>query len=828
MNMNHVGRSAAVAITILLGLSPTAVLPGADPPDLIRVKDGQIVLENDVGCRLVLHEEDGRYGLGTFFVHGVALGPPIQCFLTEDNVGNRTRDTFQRLWPGQWTPYFRPTRYEIVENGPERGVIRLSGQEGKFEGAVTITLCHGQTGYRLDYDLAPRDAITHPVFASAPFWPDTMQFVQFPFENPLLPPFEGQWAVHPTRSTVPLMIACQEIEGRPYYVGVGYGLKNDYQRGRLQYEAIPASPLKAFFISPHASGWLGGPSHDYKPQRYALSIVISTATTQYDCVSGYRMQSDYDIATPVRRSLDESIAGIMAMYKDCKSYVDLPPYRSRAYRQQVNPQTGEPVSKGYGLYVPIGVNVQLAYQLYQYWQRHPSEGWARERAISMADFFVETQDASGAVPTLWDTKERRFRAYNSLIDEKGYIFATCQQAMGAHSLHRLYLARKEAEGESVEAWKSSAARAMDDLTRKVEPNGFLGRNYDRQGNWDTGCAACWPLVALEYFAVQTGEARYDEARDRLERWVYETFIRANHWFGWSSDNGWWREETPPPWNVDCLNAMTVATYCGLRHKRTGDPKYLEWAQQIVAYNWLATIPVQFPGYQHVTRGLVREQEFYLTYDLPFRTCLYVDCLPYLTTVTGDRFFFDYYKLMIQTQMAYQNQPPLMQSFNIGLWWDASGADPSDEPGEPNVNYIVEFCSLFLESVTSPNAYRYAGGPDWGIGLDYDLTFTPQFNNAGPYVVSSTSRLDDARWDPKARILQARLSGQPGDAGQLVVGWQPGLYSASAIRTQIDSEPSPDECCHAICIGNREALAVDYTLPRGARTICIEFPPENSR
>ena len=185
---------------------------------------------------------------------------------------------------------------------------------------------------------------------------------------------------------------------------------------------------------------------------------------------------------------------------------------------------------------------------------------------------------------------------------------------------------------------------------------------------------------------------------------------------------------------------------------------------------------------------MREQEFYLTYDLPFRTCLYIDCLPYLTAVTGDRFFFDYYKLMIQTQLAYQNQPPNLQSFDIGLWPDASGANPSDELGETNVNYIVEFCSLFLESVNSPNAYRYVGGPDWGIGLDYELGFSPQFDPKGPWVVSSSSQVADVRWDAQARTLGVTLSGHAGDAGQLVVGWQPGRYSAAEIRPLVDGQP----------------------------------------
>jgi hypothetical protein len=238
---------------------------------------------------------------------------------------------------------------------------------------------------------------------------------------------------------------------------------------------------------------------------------------------------------------------------------------------------------------------------------------------------------------------------------------------------------------------------------------------------------------------------------------------------------------------------------------------------------LAAVPIQFPGFTHVTKCLVREQEFYLTYDLPFRTCLYIDCLPYLTAVTGDRFFFDYYKLMIQTQLAYQNLPPKKQSFDIGLWWDDSGADPADELGEPNVNYIVEFCSLFLESINSPHAYRYVGGPDWGIGLDYDLAFTPRFDPKEPCVISSSSRLEDVQWDARSRTLRATLSGQPGDVGQFVVGWQPGRYPASSIRPLLDGQSIPNEHCHPTRLAGRDAVEIDYTLKGVSTGLEIPFP-----
>lgn len=213
---------------------------------------------------------------------------------------------------------------------------------------------------------------------------------------------------------------------------------------------------------------------------------------------------------------DDVLAGVMQMYRNCSAYVALPPFKSMAYHQQISPETGIPPTKGYGAYIPIGVNVQLACQFYRYWQAHPEQVWAKERAINMANFFVESQTPSGAVPCLWDPQAKRFRAYNWRIDKPGYIYATCQQAMGAESLYRLYLARRETEQVDVAAWKTSALRAIDDLAGKVRPDGFLGRSYDADGNYDATCAAGWPLVAMDYFHAQTGDATYDAARERLE------------------------------------------------------------------------------------------------------------------------------------------------------------------------------------------------------------------------------------------------------------------------------------------------------------------------
>ena len=46
---------------------------------------------------------------------------------------------------------------------------------------------------------------------------------------------------------------------------------------------------------------------------------------------------------------------------------------------------------------------------------------------------------------------------------------------------------------------------MDDLAGKVQPDGFLGRNYNQKGEYDSTCAPDWPLIALDYIAARTEE-----------------------------------------------------------------------------------------------------------------------------------------------------------------------------------------------------------------------------------------------------------------------------------------------------------------------------------
>lgn len=787
MQTNIVKRIAS-SIAVFILFSGYSCMVYAWTP-IITVTGNKITMTNCLGCKLDFFSDSGKYGLGTFYFQNVALGEPIKYFLIEDNIWDNSNNSFQRVWPGKWHPYFQANNYEIIENKNGIGVIKFSGRMGKLAGSITITLSDSSTAYKLDYDMQALEAIKHPLYVSGPFLPEKMQFVQFPFETPLVPPFEGHWSITPTLSMVPFMFGCEEINQKEYYVGIGYQLEKDhYERGEITYDAAKTSPFQINFISQHNSNWTGAGNTK-------LHIVISISANQYDCISGYRKMSGYDVSTPIRRTLSESLKGVMDMYQNCSAYAALPPYKNKAYLHQIVPSSGAPPLNGYGTYINIGINVQLAYQFYKYWQTHQNETWARERAFNMAGFFIEVQNEDGSVPSLFDPKQKRFRTYNKRIEDGGYIYTMDRQAVGAYSLYRMYLARKESENVSVEAWKQSALKAMNYIIDKIQPNGFLGRSYNKNGEYDTGAAPNEALIALDYFYAQTGDKRYDEARERLEKYVYDVFARTNHWCDWSSDMGGWSGVGPPPWDNDALNLMSFATYCAYRHMRTGEQKYIDWAKRVVSYNWLVTIPIQFPGFKHITKGLTREQDHYLTYDIPFRTTLFVDCYPYLSRITQDRFFIDFYKMLIQTQHAYQYPTDKsyrmgLQSFDIGLWWDESGAEPRDEVGEPDINYIVEFCSMYLESVTSPNAYRYVGGPDWGVGLDYDIAFAPDFEK-NLYVASASTILKSALWSPQERSFDAVLEGETGLSGVLSVKWDTIQYPVSTVQIEIDSKMIKD-------------------------------------
>jgi len=749
---------------------------------IISIKNGIITLSNPLGCRLVISPSRDGYGLGAFYYKNLKLG-------SVDSFINKQYESFIRISSG--TPYYEVIKpityklpnYEVVKNTTNEGIIRFYGEVKDLKMNVTLTLAKNSHGYRVDYEIKPfKDSYGYDVFKSKslyveiPFRIENSEvfFVQYPFEAPLTKEFKGVWSIIPRRSMVPFMFSCRKLNGQKYFLGVGYHLSQPYYKGRLEYDA-ESETFRIYM--PEEPSLVNG--------AYSLSIIISTANSQADCIRGYMQQSGYDINTPVYGSIEKSISLLMSVYKNAPAYEE-----GMGYHQCIDLDIGKP-SPGYGKYIPVCANVPLAYNLYEYWRMNPKEEWARKRALEIVEFFIKSQDENGAVPTLYDPEKRRYLTYIEEVREwrkaqgkdvsyipRGYfLYTTHMMAMAAYYLYRLYLKRKSVEGIDEQRWRESALKVMDYLMSRVEPSGLIGRNYNRNGEYDDICANVWFLIALDYFHTQTGDKKFEQVRRRVEKWVYKTFAEMNHWYNWSADGGWWRGEGPPPINHDAFEIPTWITYCLYRYIKTHNEWYLQAAKDSIFYLWLCMIPIQYPGYKRVTKGLIKEQDFYSTYDVPFNTCRLFDCLPYLTVITGDRFYMEFYRLLVQTQIAYQAVDRKYPAFYIGLNWNEA-----DEYGEPNIAYIVEFAGcMFLDSVNSPFAYRYVGGRDWCIGLDYDPPFKPSFKAGEPYIVFASSRVISAWWKPDEKALYVILEGPMGSEGVLCVEWNSKLYPIDKVN-----------------------------------------------
>ena len=482
------GQNTAASDSRMGGGSGQAGQPGTN---IISVQDREIVLSNSLGCKLVIHREGDKYGLGTFYFHDVQMGGPVTTFLNEDN---------HYIWDD-----YKATHYEIMENSPERATIKFYGtvgwnnQESRWTASITLT--NKNTAYQIQYQVEPYlwAARFHPLYVAVPFFNAAMQFVQYPLENPLRPPFTGQWYVYPDVGKAPFMFGKQTLEGTDYFVGVGYSLVGqDYAQGRLEYDTWqPDAPFRVYFpyhwypsgaswwrdqgvgfTPPGTDPYVGtDPTAYFRRPPYELRMIVSTADGQAACIRGYREESGFDISTPIRRKISDSITAAMRAYKDVPLktfYIPGKGYRGRGWAN--SDELGN-----YYEYIWPGDNLTIAYQLYQYWADHRSEVWAKDRAIEMANFFMTSQIPSGAVPRNWDEEKQEYTVEQPSMPPLGFIYCAWDTAIGSEHLYKLYLERKKVEGVDEVKWKESALRGMDWIVNRINAEGLLGHTYDKNG-----------------------------------------------------------------------------------------------------------------------------------------------------------------------------------------------------------------------------------------------------------------------------------------------------------------------------------------------------------
>ena len=714
---------------------------------------------------------DGKWGLGTFYLDDVPLGEPISFFLEEDSVGKQ----------------FCAQQYEIVENTEKKGKIHFWGKDEKLSLHIYASISASSPAIIFEYELDPIHPIYHRVFISIPFYTSEAVFMKYPYEDTLFGKEGKRWCIDTDISRAPVILGCEKLNGQEVYLSAGYHLEDEFYAAHVEIDSqnTPEAPFRLYSPFKGMARALDLQcitelellrvelTKEKEESIKNFRFLVSMGHSQYECLKGYIDNCGYNKDTSIRYPIHRAVEMLMDMYKNAPGYIP-----GKGYTQLIRTDTGRydtTVPHGwYSKYICPGPQVQLGYELYRYWCRHREETWARERAFEMADFLVSQQLSSGQY-TIYNTDMGTLYQSNSedMQSEElfGFYYNIGDMNLGAHHLYMLYDEVLKTEGIDKREWKEAAQKCILFAVNMTEEDGSLGRNYNINGKCDKYAPAISEaLLAMDYMYADTGDEKIHNTQLRIEKWLYQNFVHTNNWADGCMDGGAWVGGGKPPKNNDAIGIMGFMCYCAQMHIRTGEERYLQMAKDAFAYQWAAVIPVQIPGFTHETRGLVREQDFYSAYVLPMRINDYVDCLPYLSKVTGDPLFMQFFRIILQTEMDYQEKNFDYKGIHIGLECSYEGREPIDKLGERNSVYIIRFAALFLKAVNSPLNLMYVGGPDWGIGLDYNLPFNPCIGKDMPYILSCTGMVRNLTWDPDNKIIHIWTYDTENDSTTLELVW----------------------------------------------------------
>jgi hypothetical protein len=210
------------------------------------------------------------------------------------------------------------------------------------------------------------------------------------------------------------------------------------------------------------------------------------------------------------------------------------------------------------------------------------------------------------------------------------------------------------------------------------------------------------------------------------------------------------------------------------------------------------------------------------YDLPWAS-VSNRAFAYLALLSDDPFYAKYYKLLIQTQLSFQQydekypffasvlaRTPDLKKVPFGQVQVASGRRPYDRlqetiDGKIGV-WLIWYTSYFLEDMKAPYMYSYFGGKDWGVGMDYTLPFKPSFGD-NPYVTAATTRLTSAGWDSLQHSLYAVLNGEAGSGGSLRIKWDAAKYPPARVAVEVNGKAVAASAWHYDA--DDQTLIVEY-------------------
>lgn len=754
-------------------------------------------MENPCGARLEFWHQDGKFGLGSFYYKGVRAGAEMDQFLYEDS---------HYVWDK-----YQADRYEIVENTPQKGVITFYGTFGAINiesnWLVTVTLTAGSPAYLLEYQVEPYlwPGRYHSLYVSAPFENEKLECVSYPMEAPILPPYHSHWSIRPDVGKVPFLLGREQAGDSSLYVGIGYTLETagqDYTKGMLWYDStkegralradfpyihywIPAqnswevnSELKAA-TSVEGNQLRSGYFRHGDP--YICSVIVSVADTQADCVFGYRDVCGFNSDTCSKYDVMKAVDSMLHGYDTDARWVY---EKGKGYRMRGWSDSDEKAN--YYDFITFTSNSMLAYLLYSLWRKDHSQAWARERALEMTEFAIEKQLPSGAIPRCWDLDHDHAHGMGDNYYALGAVYDPMATGACAQNMDILVQAMEAEEGCAPAHWKAAIQKAIDWVIHLIEKeNGALKHSYTAQEQGVFNAIEPYALHALRYFYQKTGEEKYLRAMEKNEEYIQAAFGVNNDWYNGLTDSNNLvapldGEQTR---NYYTLNVFDLAGYYHDRYLDTGDEKFLKWAKDHFAFGWMGRMPVNMPGFHYQTKGIIEEQNIWVFYDLPwpFNSS---SGLARMARTLNDKFYAEYYKLAIHTQLEFAHLGEKHPFCSQVLGAAAETRAPIDRFAEivdgKHGIWITGYSTLFIRDMLGPDTYFYMGGNSWGVGIDYELDFKPDFSGAPFWLTACTSRVYGLQWTKDS--FSAELRGLLRDDCEIVLHVE---APVSTVRMQVD-------------------------------------------
>lgn len=795
-------------------------------PNIISLQNG-IVLSNSLGSRLEIYRSpQGKYGLGTFMFNGIAAGGCNTEFLREDN---------HYVWDK-----YQADRYEIVENTQQTGTITFygtyNGRKDKkpwhsnniaSNWLVTVTLTASSPAYRINLQVEPYlwPGRYHPLYLPVPFDNSAMECVSYPMEAPILPPYSGHWTITPDVGKVPLLLARERVGDRELHVGVGYSLdyeKQDYTKGALWYDATASGfslradfPYRDYAI-PAQNSWdnikyAGEQSYFAHGKPYVCDLVVSISDTQNGCVFGYKDVCGYSNDTVMRHDVMRAVDTMLNGYDTDVSNIY---EKGMGYRMRAWADSDELAN--YYAYITFQSNTLLSYMLYQMWMREPERVWAKDRAIEMVSFAAQKQIENGAIPRCWEIETDMPHGMGDNYQETGFVYDVMTTGLCAQYTDML-CGLVEQSGDTVpEHWRGFVKRAIDYVVRIVEKeNGYVRGTYNSQDIGVMNGIEAHALFALRYFYKKTGEKRYLNAMRLWEDSLYSRFEKNNDWYDGILDSNNFR----PPYDMDqprnyyTLNLLNLAGYFLDRYSDTRDETYLTRARDNFAFGWMGRMPINMPGYDMQTKGVIEEQNVWVFYDLPwpFNSS---SGLARMARVTKERFYAEYYKLAIHTQLEFAHLDMAHPFCSQVLGTCTDKRAPANRFAEivdgKHGIWLTGYSTLFIYDMLESYSYYYLAGENWGVGIDYELDFDPNFGGE-LFVSACSSRVRKLRIS--GGKITAELEGLAKPESQIIIC---GCRSVGSVK--IDGRPVTISAAYNQGSGE---LTIGYCQPNGSVTIEIE-------